>query len=61
MDQRNPLLKGNSYVRKPRELIKLFFDPNGQIMYVHVNGRLYEWTLRAREGPEWWLGEEYHA
>lgn len=57
LDRRNPLLEANC---KPRELIKLFFDPNGQIMYVQVNGRLHEWTLQSREGPEWWLGEEFH-
>ena len=37
----------------------VFFDPNGEMMYVEYEGTLYEWKLRAREqGPEWWLGEE---
>ena len=40
----------------------VFFDPDGVMMYVEWGGSLYEWKLRAREeGPEWWLGEGYHA
>ena len=39
----------------------LFFDPNGEMMYFEVDGRLCEWKLREREGPEWWLGEGYDA
>ena len=37
----------------------IFFDPNGEMMYVECDGTLYEWKLRAREEDrEWWLGEE---
>ena len=37
----------------------VFFDPDGEMMYIESCGTLYEWKLRAREqGPEWWLGEE---
>ena len=36
----------------------VFFDPDGEMMYVEHDGSLYEWKLRAREvGLEWWLGE----
>ena len=38
-------------------LSTLFFHPDGEMMYFGVGGRLYKWKLRAREGPEWWLGE----
>ena len=57
MEQRNPLLITTPYDRRPIRLSALFFDPDGEIMYVEWKGRLYEWKLRAREGPEWWLGE----
>ena len=41
------------------ERSNIFFDPEGEMMYVEQNGSLYEWKLRAsEEGPEWWLGEE---
>ena len=40
------------------ERSNLFFDPDGEMMYVERDGRIYEWKLRARqEGLEWWLGE----
>ena len=52
MAQSNPLLIS---------LSTLFFDPDGEIMYVEGNRGIYEWKLRAREGLEWWLGEEHDA
>ena len=37
----------------------LFFDPNGEILYVEYGGTIYEWVMRKNEpGPEWWIGEE---
>ena len=39
------------------ERSNVFFDPDGEMMYAENNGTLYEWKLRAREGPEWWLSE----
>ena len=54
MAQSNQLLASDLY-----EPSTLFFDPDGEIMYFEVNGSLYEWKLRGREGPEWWLGEGY--
>lgn len=61
LEQRNPLLISNSYDPRPIRLSALFFDPDGEIMYIEWKGTLYEWTLQAREGPAWWLGEGYHA
>lgn len=54
MAQSNPLLTSNSH----DHLSTLLFDPGGERMYVEANGRLYEWKLGVREGPEWWFGEE---
>ena len=54
MAQSNQLLASDLY-----EPSTLFFDPDGEIMYFEVNGKLYEWKLRGREGTEWWLGEGY--
>ena len=51
--------KSNRRPRRPPESSIVFFDPDGEMMYVEYEGTLYEWELRAREqGPEWWLGEE---
>ena len=53
------LTKTNRRSRWFQEASIVFFDPNGEMMYVEYNGTLYEWKLRVREqGPEWWLGEE---
>ena len=57
MDQRNPSLKANSDDCRSA----LFFGPDSEIMYVEWNGILFEWKLRAKEGPEWWLGEGYQV
>ena len=54
MAQSNQLLASDLY-----EPSTLFFDPDGEIMYFEVNGNLYKWKLRGREGPEWWLSEGY--
>jgi hypothetical protein len=58
---KDPLLKSKSYAHKPLGPSALFFDPDGEIMYVGRQGKLFEWKLREREGPEWWLGEGYDA
>ena len=50
--------KLNRRTRRPEEKSNVFFDPNGEMMYVERYGTLYEWKMRAKEGPEWWLGEE---
>lgn len=42
----------------PKRLSSLYFDPSGECMYTEQSGTLYEWTLRKKEGPKWWLGEE---
>ena len=55
MAQSNPLLISQSGLIQP--VSTLFFDPDGEIMYVERNGILFAWKLQAREGPKWWLGE----
>ena len=52
------MTKSKHRLRMPLERNNVFFDPDGEMMYVEQNGKLYEWKLLAREeGPEWWLGE----
>ena len=57
MDQRNPLFKTNLYDRRPIGQSALFFNPDGEMMYVERNAILFGWKLQEREGPEWWIGE----
>ena len=35
----------------------LFFDPSGGTLYAELAGTLYEWDLRKKNGPEWWIGD----
>ena len=47
MAQSDQLLASDLY-----EPSTLFFDPDGEIMYFEVNGKLYEWKLRGRAREE---------
>ena len=54
-----PISKSYRRILEWTQWSHVFFDPDGEMMYVEQSGSLYEWKLRAREqGPEWWLGEE---